>query len=76
MFLWKKKAGLSDQRDYCTCVSSVQVDTKLNSVKQNLEVTGSPETLEQTPYATICKTQEHHHLDVKSSSQEKNENIK
>jgi hypothetical protein len=41
---------------FCTCVSSVQVDAKLNSVMQNLEAASTPKTLEQTLYAAICKT--------------------
>jgi hypothetical protein len=41
-----------------------------NSVTANLEAACSPKTLEQALYATVCKTQEHHHLDVISSPQE------
>jgi len=52
------------------------VDATLNSVTLNLEAASSPKTLGQTPYATICKTREHYHLHVKSSSQKENENKK
>jgi hypothetical protein len=52
------------------------VDAKQNSVMQNLEAASSPKMLEQNLYGTNCKTPEHRHLDVKSYSQERNENIK
>ena len=75
-FLWEQKGSIirSTWFLYMCEFSSGVCQTEFSHAE--FGGNNSPETLEQTLYATICKTQEHHQLDVMSSSHEKNKNIK